>query len=201
MNYKKAATAVSWIFHPFFMPTYMILMLLSMTVLSLYATPLKLYLLWVVALYSLIIPGLMLFVLRPLGFISSYRIDNRKERYIPLLIGMACYVLCALTFAKIPAMMFLRKFMFGAAACELLCLVVSLRWKISLHMTAMGAAVAVLLLLNYFGTPAMIPLVLTTLAAGALASSRLYLGCHTPAQIAAGFGGGALMMLFAFLFF
>ncbi len=201
MNYHKVATAVSWIFHPFFMPTYMLVMLLTMTVFSLYSTPLKLYLLWVVALYSLIIPGLMLFVLRPLGFISSYKIDNRRERYIPLLIGMVCYVLCAITFARIPSMDFLRKFMLGAAACEMLCLVVSLRWKISLHLTAMGAAMAVLMLINFLGTPAFVPLIITTLAAGLLASSRLYLGCHTPLQILAGFSGGFLMMLFAFLFF
>lgn len=201
MNYHKAATAVSWIFHPFFMPTYMLVMLLTMTVFSLYSLPLKLYLLWVVGLYSLIIPGLMLFVLRPLGLISSYKIDNRRERYIPLLIGAVCYVLCAITFARIPSMDFLRKFMMGAAACEVMCLVVSLRWKISLHLTAMGAAMSVLLLINYLGTQAFVPLVITTLSAGLLASSRLYLGCHTPLQVAAGFGGGFLVMLFAFLFF
>mgnify|MGYP006896734914 FL=1 len=64
--------------------------------------------------------------------------DDRRERLLPLLIGAVCYVLCALTLSKIPSAIFLRKFMVAAACCELLCFVVSLRWKISLHLTGMG---------------------------------------------------------------
>ncbi|MFR6634381.1 MAG: hypothetical protein ACLUQ6_05105 [Alistipes onderdonkii] len=49
-------------------------------------------------------------------------------------------MLCAITIAKIPSAIFLRKFMIAAACCEVLCFVVSFYWKISLHLTAMGAA-------------------------------------------------------------
>ena len=140
MNYKKIATGISWVLHPFLLPVYLMAVLLTMTAFSHYPPNVKFYLLWVVALYAIVIPLLSLGVLRSLGRISDYRIAARRERFLPLLVGAVCYVLCAITIAKIPSAIFLRKFMVAAACCEVLCLVVSFYWKISLHLTGMGAA-------------------------------------------------------------
>ena len=41
--------------------------------------------------------------------------------------------------------------MVAAACCEVLCLVVSFYWKISLHLTGMGAVVALLVVMNVVG--------------------------------------------------
>lgn len=136
--YRKLSNGISWALHPFLLPLYMIGVLLTLTVFAHYPSGVKIYLLWVVALYAIIIPLLALGVLRSLGRISDYRIDDRRERLLPLLVGAVCYVLCAITIAKIPSAIFLRKFMIAAACCEVMCLVVSLYWKISLHLTAMG---------------------------------------------------------------
>lgn len=201
MNYKKIATALSWVLHPFLLPVYLMVVMLTMTTFALYPSNVKFYLLWVVALYAIIIPVLSLGVLRSLGRISDYRIDDRRERLMPLLIGAICYVLCAITIAKIPSAIFLRKFMIAAACCEVLCLVVSLRWKISLHLTGMGAAVALLVVMNVVGVGNMlVPLMVTILGAGALASARLYLGCHNGRQVLAGFCGGFAVSVLAVLF-
>ena len=137
--YRKLSNGISWALHPFLLPLHMIGVLLTLTVFAHYPSGVKIYLLWVVALYAIIIPLLALGVLRSLGRISDYRIDDRRERLLPLLVGAVCYVLCAITIAKIPSAIFLRKFMIAAACCEVMCLAVSLYWKISLHLTAMGA--------------------------------------------------------------
>lgn len=201
MNYRKISTALSWVLHPFLLPVYLMTVMLTMTTFAHYPSNVKFYLMWVVALYAIIIPILSLGVLRSLGRISDYRVDNRSERILPLLIGAICYVLCAITIAKIPSAVFLRKFMIAAASCEVLCLVVSLYWKISLHLTGMGAAVALLVVMNVVGAGSMlIPLMVTILCAGALASARLYLGCHNGWQVLAGFGGGFAVSLLAVLF-
>lgn len=177
--YRKLSNGISWALHPFLLPLYMIGVLLTLTVFAHYPSGVKIYLLWVVALYAIIIPLLALGVLRSLGRISDYRIDDRRERLLPLLVGAVCYVLCAITIAKIPSAIFLRKFMIAAACCEVMCLVVSLYWKISLHLTAMGAVVALLVVMNIAGVgDMMVPLMIAILCAGALASARLYLGCH-----------------------
>ena len=201
MNYKKLSVGISWALHPFLLPIYLMAVLLTMTTFAHYPANVKIYLLWVVALYAIIIPGLALGVLRSLGRISDYRIDNRRERWLPLLIGAICYVLCAITIAKIPSAIFLRKFMLAAACCELMCLVVSFYWKISLHLTGMGAIVALLVVMNVVGVGDMlVPLMVTILFAGALASARLYLGCHNGRQVLAGFCGGFAVAVLAVLF-
>ena len=201
MNYKKISTGISWVLHPFLLPIYMMALLLTMTTFSHYSPNVKFYLLWVVALYAVIIPVLSLGVLRSLGRISDYRVDDRRERMLPLLIGALCYILCAVTVAKIPSAVFLRKFMLAAACCELLCLGVSFYWKISLHLTGMGAVVALLVVMNVVGVGnMMVPLVAAVLCAGALASARLYLGCHNGRQVLAGFCGGFVVSVLAVLF-
>lgn len=202
MNFRKIANTLSWVLHPFLLPVYLMVLLLTMTTFALYSANVKFYFMWVVALYAIIIPFLTLGILRSLGRISDFRVDDRRERLLPLLIGTVCYVLCALTFAKIPSAIFLRKFMVAAACCEAMCFVVSLRWKISLHLTGMGAIVALLVVMNVVGVGNMlIPLAAAILCAGALASARLYLGCHNPRQVAAGFFGGFVVSLLAVLFF
>ena len=150
---------------------------------------------------TIIIPLLALGVLRSLGRISDFKVDNRRERLLPLLVGAVCYVLCAITIAKIPSAIFLRKFMVAAACCEVLCLVVSFYWKISLHLTGMGAVVALLVVMNVVGVGNMlVPLMVAILCAGALASARLYLGCHNGWQVLAGFCGGFAVSVLAVLF-
>ena len=187
MNYKKIATGISWVLHPFLLPVYLMAVLLTMTAFSHYPPNVKFYLLWVVALYAIVIPLLSLGV--------------RRERFLPLLVGAVCYVLCAITIAKIPSAIFLRKFMVAAACCEVLCLVVSFYWKISLHLTGMGAVVALLVVMNVVGVGNMlVPLMVAILCAGALASARLYLGCHNGWQVLAGFSGGFAVSVLAVLF-
>lgn len=201
MNYTKLSHIVSWVLHPFLLPLYMLAVLLTLTVFVHYPTGVKFYLAWVVTLYAVIIPVLALGVLHSLGRISDYRIDNRRERLLPLVIGAVCYILCALTIAKIPGVDFLRKFMLAAACCEAMCLAVSFYWKISLHLTGMGAAVALLVVMNVVGAGnMMLPLMVAVLASGALASARLYLGCHNGRQVLAGFCGGFVVATLAVLF-
>lgn len=201
MNYTKLSNGISWVLHPFVLPVYMIVLLLTATTFALYPANVKFYLLWVVVLYAVIIPILALGVLRSLGRISDFRVDDRRERLLPLLVGTVCYVLCAVTISKIPSVVFLRKFMVAAACCEAMCFAVSLRWKISLHLTGMGAAVALLVVMNVAGVGnMMVPLMVAILCAGALASARLYLGCHNGQQVLAGFCGGFAVATLAVLF-
>lgn len=201
MNYQKIANTLSWVLHPFLQPVYLMVVLLTMTTFAHYSVGVKFYLMWVVVLYAIIIPFLALGVLHSLGRISDFKVDDRRQRIWPLLVGIVCYALCALTFAKIPSAIFLRKFMVAAACCEAMCLLVTLRWKISLHLTGMGAAVALLVVMNVVGVGSMlIPLAVAILLSGALASARLYLGCHNGAQVLAGFGGGFAVAVLAMLF-
>ncbi len=201
MNYTRLADGLSWALHPFLQPLYLMALLLTCTVFAGYSVPVRLYLLGVVILYTMLIPVLALGLLRISGRLSDFRIDNRNERILPLAVGAVCYLLCALTLGRIESAAFIRKFMVAAACCEMMCLLVSLRWKISLHLTGMGALTAMLVVMNFIGVGNMFgPLAVVVLASGALASARLYLGCHNGAQVFAGFCGGFVVAVLAVLF-
>ncbi len=199
---ERMARAVSWVLHPFFVPLYLMLVLLfSHTVFAHYPLRIKIYLIWVVVLFTMILPFLSLVVLRSLGKLTDYRVSRRSDRYLPLMLGSIFYLLCALTIAKIPSAFLLRKMMLAAAGCELFCLIVTLRWKISLHLTGMGATVALFTLLCIAGVGTLtVPLLVAVVGSGLLASSRLYLGCHNGLQILAGFCGGFVITALTILY-
>ena len=77
--YKKLSNGISWVLHPFLLPLYLIVVLLTLTVFAHYPANVKFYLLWVVVLYAMIIPLLALGVLRSLGRISDFKVDNRPS--------------------------------------------------------------------------------------------------------------------------
>ena len=201
MNLNKLAHGISWVFHPFLLPLYMIILLLTFTAFKTYPFALKCYLMWVVVLYTILIPILSLVLLRKMGYVSDYRIDIRRERILPLLVGIISYLLCALTISKLPSVLLFRKFMIAATACELLALVVSTRWKISLHLTGMGAFTSILILMNVVTNSTLfIPLIFSIGASGLLASSRLYLGCHTGLQVFTGYCSGLLIAFISMMY-
>ena len=59
MMYKKLSNGISWVLHPFLLPLYLIVVLLTLTVFAHYPANVKFYLLWVVVLYAMIIPCLL----------------------------------------------------------------------------------------------------------------------------------------------
>lgn len=199
--YRWGARCISWLLHPFFVPLYLILALLfAPTFFSRYPLAVKIYLVWVIVLFTLVLPALSLVVLRSLGKLTDYRIDRRRERRLPLMLGAIFYLLCALALVKVPSIFLLRKAMIAAAGCEIACLLVTLRWKISLHLTGMGAVVAFVSLLGIAGVGDLLgPLLAAVVGSGLLASSRLYLGCHNGSQILAGFCTGFVIMTGAVL--
>ena len=145
-------------------------------------------------LFTTIIPVLVIALLKSYRKIGDADLSDCKERFIPLLAMIACYTLCAVAIARIPSAQMLSRFMFAGACCVAVCLFVSFYWKISLHMTALGAAVAFIVLINIAsGGGLFAAFIAALLAAGALGSARLKLGYHTLSQVAVGFATGFIV--------
>jgi hypothetical protein len=104
------------------------------------------------------------------------------------------YGVCILMLSNLTMAFLLRTLLLAGAACVVFALTVTCFWKISLHMIGAGSVVAMMLMVDIMGLGNMLlPLTIGLLLSGALASARLCLGAHTPAQVAAGFFGGALI--------
>ncbi len=189
----RLARIVSFALHPFVMPLYMILVVLlaNTAYSSIYSLKVKIYLIWVTVLLTMIIPVLVMLLLKSYHKISDSELTSRRERFIPVSAVIACYVLCGVAILRVPFAGMLGRFMFAAAACALVGMLVTFFWKISLHLLAAGAVLSFILIVNIasggglFGV-----LCVAILCAGALASARLQLGYHTPMQVLAGFVAG-----------
>ena len=195
------AQSLSWALHPIVLPLYLVAALFSMTSFALFPSGMRLYLCGSVLLFGTALPAFLIGLLYRTGRLKDLRIDERRQRILPLVIGTLCYLLCALLIARVGQALFLRKIVLAAGCCEAMCCLVTLRWKISLHLTGMGAAVALFAVMNIIGIRVMFrPLLIAILASGLLASARLYLGRHEPRPLLAGFCGGGAIMLLVLLF-
>ena len=198
---KTLAQSLSWALHPIVLPLYLVAALFSMTAFALFPLRAQLFFGGMLVLFGTVLPAVSVGLLYRFGRLKDLQLDDRADRILPLAIGAVCYLLCALLLSRMAAAYFLWKLSLAAACCEAMCGVVSLRWKISLHLTGMGAVVALLIVLNLLGLrPLFRPLLVAVLMSGLLASARLYLGRHQPQQIFAGFCGGLLLTLSILLF-
>lgn len=187
------ARIVSGLFHPLLLPLYSAAALLCGRTgyAALYPLRIKLYLAWSVALFTVLVPVLSLALLRSSRRIADLELSRRSDRIVPLALMVFCYTLCALAVVRVPGAHALSRFVFCGAGCAACCLAVSCFWKISLHLTGMGAVSAILFWIGAAGGDTVRLLALTLTGAGALAAARLRLGRHTPAQVAGGFAVGA----------
>lgn len=192
---NKISKIISVVFHPFLLPIYVMLILLfTETVHSFYPWKVKVYLLWNVTLYTLVLPALTLALIKHLRRVRNRRMSKREYTIIALLIGASCYILCAITMMKAPSLSIFRKIAMAGVLCELFCLVTIPFGRISTHLTAMGAAVAIFTLLNILGEISLFWILLTTiLCAGILSSARLYMGRNRSRQLFIGFVCGFLL--------
>jgi membrane-associated phospholipid phosphatase len=137
------------------------------------------------------------------GHIESIHMENQRERNWPLLQTAILYVgaYYALNHKAIPH--FLPIFMLGSIVGILVCLIINLKWKISLHMIGAGGlcgGILAILKIEEINNPILFSICI--LFAGILGTARLFLKSHSPAQILVGFVIGFaiefLLLFYAF---
>lgn len=198
---NKSAKILSVALHPCFIPIYIMVVLLFLpTMHSYYPLRVKGFLIWSVALYTLIMPALTMALIKRLQRLHRRRLSKREFTAIAILICAICYVLYALTMMRSPSLTLFRKMAIVGMSCGLFSLATLPFSRISLHLTGMGAAVALFVMLNILGENAMFwALLVTIILAGLLASARLYMGRNRSRQLLAGFVGGFVICMLVML--
>jgi hypothetical protein len=190
----KFARIFSGVFHPLLMPVYGMLIIFSAPTLFGYLPfEVKRLLLLIVLINNVLLPLSLLPFFRYRNIISSWTIENRRERIIPLLITSILYSTTSYIIFNFPIPGFLKSFIFTSAFLSILVTIINFWWKISLHSVGAGALLALVLLLSLkMYTPLFWYLIPVILAAGLVLSSRLKLDAHNPAQVWFGFFTGFL---------
>ena len=175
---KILAKTISYVLHPFLMPIYALLFLFSsgsMFALIPRATQIYCYI-------------VTLFVL-----LRDFHLEDKQERVYPILVTVAFtffgfWLLGRVAYTHIVQQLYLVLIILLSVFS-----VVTLRWKMSMHMTAMGGLCGFLLVLGMkYPGDMRGSFIFVMLLAGLLAASRLYLNKHNPLQVYVGFLFGAL---------
>ena len=197
------AKTLSIIFHPLLMPTLGIMFIFySGSYVSFLPSDVKKIILLVVGVNTLGLPLIMMPLFIQFKVINSFAMESNRERILPLTFTLIPYLLSVYFLIKLPIPFIISAFMLGASLAVALCLIISYWWKISIHLVGIGGMIGFLISFSIRLYTNVFPLLLIfIIAAGLLASARLFLKAHKPQQVYLGFLLGFIIMLITTLTF
>ncbi len=189
---RELAHLFSKIFHPVFSPIWLFLIVsIGVQAFVLYSLVQMVYIFSIVSFLAVGMPILVILFLKWVGLISHLELNNRTERILPLVVG-ALFVWGASSFLHrinfpITMIMLLRL----SVIVLVIATFITMFWKISLHALGWGVVSSVaFMMVGLTGSGYFFIFPITLFIAGLVATSRLYLGAHSPTQIYCGFGLG-----------
>jgi hypothetical protein len=198
----RLARIVSVVFHPIFMPLYGLIILLSApTFLGYLPAEIKKIMVLIVLVNNVCLPLALIWLFRYRNLISSYNIEDRRERTIPLLTASILYCTTSFIVFNYQIPFFLKSFIFATSVVSIIVSMINFWWKISIHAVGAGALTATVLVLSLkMYTPLTWYLAAVILTGGMVLSSRLRLNSHNPSQVWIGFLTGLLGISLFILF-
>lgn len=198
------AVALFWsgLFHPIFLPFYVVLLAFGLQPIDLlFITPLvQIYVLLQVLIIGTLLPMGAVFVFVRLGKLQTVMAEKREERNLPYLVQALCLASLIFSFRNNALPAILTDLMVGALVAVLSAWFINRRWKISAHSVGMGGLIGFLWAFHArTEVPLLLPLAIAVVLAGAVGSARLFLQAHQPAQVYAGFLLGFASMVLVLL--
>ncbi|MGC8864246.1 MAG: phosphatase PAP2 family protein [Bacteroidales bacterium] len=198
------ARFLSTLLHPLLMPVYTVLIIwylplqgLKIRITSESLSPI----LGPMVLFTTLMPVLFLISLKYLGVIQSVTLNDRRDRKYPLLGAMASNLALAWFFQQMQSGSLLIVLALGSAALVFIAWIITLWWKISIHMASLGGFLAILTL-GYLtdNKPMFLPAVCMVILAILLGWARIERKAHSPDQVVAGLLLGLLIIGFSLKF-
>ncbi|MFO8067200.1 MAG: hypothetical protein R6U11_06430 [Bacteroidales bacterium] len=205
MNIEKyIARIFSTIFHPLVIPSLGIFILFSINTYIGFSIPSggQRAILLIVMFNTALAPLISVFVLKRLKLINSVLLNERAERIIPVFISGVFYFFTFYILKQVNLPFLVYFFILSATILIFLVLLITLYWKISIHMTSIGGLTGYLIAVSFL-LKTDIPLIIISslLISGILGFSRLFLKAHKPAEVYAGFGLGFTFIILLSIIF
>ena len=214
---KWWALALSGLFHPLLVPTYMFALLMLVNPFLFGANGFgekrAMLTLLMMVLYTAIIPMVSVLLMVALNMVGSVMMEERTERIGPLLLVMVLYFWVYYNLSNsndVPTIF--STFLLGVVIALALTFVINVLDKISMHTVGMGGLVGMLIITTgLFGANGIpvggytvslgLLLIVGVLVAGLVGSARLALGAHDKVQVYSGYLVGFLAQLIALKFY
>lgn len=199
MNSRKISQIISGILHPMFMPTYGILLVFGSFLIHTIAPEIRLAVFLSIFISTSLMVMLAHLIMLKMGLISDLDVSQRKDRTLPYIVCIGVYGLGIFSLLSLGAPVWILGFMLGAAVMLFFLMLISMKWKISAHLSGIGGLTGGVFALSYlfFINPYWLFIALFV-AAGILAAARMQLKAHTLAQTLAGFWLG-FFCIFSFI--
>ncbi len=197
------AKIISAVFHPLLIPLYGIIAIFSAPTLFGYLPfAVKRIIFTVICVNNVIVPLSLLPYYKYRGLISSWVIEDRKERIIPMLASSFFYSVTVYIILKFHVPVFIKSYVIAVAFLSITVTVINFWWKISLHAMGAGAIILLIIVISVkMQTPLTGLLVASIISGGLIMSSRLWLNTHSSFEVWAGFVLGAMGTFFVLFFF
>jgi membrane-associated phospholipid phosphatase len=197
----KFAKIFSIAFQPLLIPTYTLLILFNLkNHIALGIPPAaRQMIMGMVFITTFLLPAIFLLFLYKRGIIKTLQMDSREERIFPMIITCIFYLTTYYIIRKFQLdTIYLRLFL-GSVVTILLSLIVSLYWKISMHMMGIGGFAGSLAGISQaLNTDMATWIIIALFCSGLTGFARLRLNAHTPGQVYAGFLSGFFILYFFF---
>jgi hypothetical protein len=193
----KVARVISYVFHPLFIPSYVLLILMNINSFLSRSLPFtyKMTLVGVVFLTTVLSPLFLTWMLYRLRIISSVFMTRKEERIYPILTISVFYYLTYFLLRGIHISTIFSYYMLGVTLLAILSLAANFYRKISLHMIGIGSFTGLFLGLSLnFGINLNTEVFAGILLAGIIGFARLKSNSHQPAEIYSGFAMGVVVM-------
>jgi membrane-associated phospholipid phosphatase len=162
-------------------------------------TPAKWMVIGLVFASTCVLPTLFFIIMIKTGIVSTTYLSKREDRTFPYIVSIIFFYLTYYILKKLQISPVYYYFMIGATLLNVLVMGINFFWKISSHMTSIGALAGMMVGLSYFlGAFYFYLIAFSLLMAGITGFARLKLKAHTPAQIYAGFALGFVTIMALF---
>ncbi|MCO5232134.1 MAG: hypothetical protein LC105_01820 [Chitinophagales bacterium] len=203
---------IAIVFHPLLMPTYGTLLFLWAFPSITPSTPVEdgdivrtpQHVLMSIIINTFLMPLIAILMMKALGFIKSFEMEDKKDRIIPFIATMTFYIWAFLAvkdyFHFMPNIYII--FILGTVISLMLSFFINLFFKLSIHMVGAGGMLVatMLMMMNAEKSLAGIFLLIIILN-GLIATARLYLKAHTIKELYIGFLVGIGGQMVAVTFF
>jgi len=132
----------------------------------------------------------------------DFLMSNSRDRIIPLLVTSIFYYIGFILLSRIHFLPVFKLFMIGSVLLIVVLLLISFKWKISIHMATIGAITATFFAISFRGGVNPISaIVILVIVSGLIGTSRLVLNKNSLLQVAAGYILGFIFLYPVIYFF
>ncbi len=185
------ARAISFLLFPLFMPLYGLTLLFQIPLFSFFPRQYVVISYYFVVLMCVLMPLFSYWLMAKLNIITSAKMLDKKDRFYPMFVTALFFFGCAFMLCRYAMPLFIINLLGAVSVAILITAIVSVKWKISAHLTGIGGLIASIFIVSLStNVNSSLVMCIAILSAGLLAAARLQLNRHTPMQLVVGFLNG-----------